>query len=558
MGTDDEPTPQTEGDRGASGQTTQGAAASLEVATPGPAAARRSWPDAVEQLAIVIGIVGLCVFVRLLWLEPIEISGDNTFKWHFVRQWFHNNDFSHAKWDHHMARLGINVPLFVVQALSSETPRAYYVAPIASYSLQVLLVYLVGRRLGGLAVGVLAAVWLTLFTGMNRDGSQLLPDGFGGTALVLTFYLLVRYHDARGAERRRWLIGCGLAFVWAYFVKESNLLLLPGLLLAIWLIRRSWRDAVLVGGMLATAFVLETAAYRLFTDYSSRFAMVQEAHGIVHVRFPELFNRFTRLEPPWQMVVWTWMASLFGLLASRDARVRALLVIPASFIFFLTFLVRSVDPIVLWTRFMSRYFGAPLPLMIVAVVLFCGVSLRNAWPVYVPPPWQGLPARLARHGAALSFGFCALLVIPVYTWEQRSLAEHPLAQLPIVSRVVNDAYRRNLPIVQEKEKSREERARGLEAIYAVFVKSKDILSSPLAKDGRLPDIAEAIDYDRTGKKRWRRAWLLRDRGAYGKGDVEKLDDDGCAVRVTIEHGRFFTIEHELLPERCRAPVQPAK
>jgi Dolichyl-phosphate-mannose-protein mannosyltransferase len=506
----------------------------------------------IEQLLVIAAIIALCVYVRWLRIEPIEIAGDNTYKWNFVRQWFHNNDFSHAKWSHHTARLGINVPVFFVQAFSAETARAYYVTPIASYVLQVVLVYLLGQRLGGRAAGLLGALWLTVFTGMNRDASQLLPDGFGGTALALFFYLLVRYHDAVETKRMRWLIGAGLAFVWAYFVKESNLLFLPSVVVATWLCRRSWRDAALVAGMLALAFVLETACYRSFTDYSSRFNMVQEAHGSVTVQFPQLFDRFTRLEPPWQMLFYSWLASAFSLVASRDARIRGLLLIPASFIFLLTFLVRSFDPIVLWTRFMSRYFGAPLPLMIVAVSVFCIACARAAWPVYAPPRLLPLAGQAARYGTAISVSACALVAFVTYKWTDRPAADNPLRQIPHITRVVNDAYRRNLPIVQDKERAREERARGLETIYAMFLKQKDILTSSLSKDGRLPDVEEVVQYERS-RKGWEYGWLVRDPAVYSKREVHKLDDDGCAVRVRIVDGRFFKLESDLLPPHCRAP-----
>jgi hypothetical protein len=522
------------------------------VAEPKPQS--ETWRQAAEHALIVLGLVGLCVCVRLLWLEPIEISGDNTYKWNFVRQWFHDNDFSHAKWNHHMARFGINLPVFFVQALSAETARAYYVAPIASYTLQVLLVYALGRRLGGPAVGVISGIWLTIFTGMNRDASQLLPDGFGGTALVLTVYLMVRYQESVEAYRLRWLVATGLAFVWAYFVKESNLLLLPGVVFATWLCRRRWQDAALVGGMLAAAFVLETMSYRIFTDYTSRFAIATEEHGQIPITFSRIFDRFTRLEPPWQMLVWTWMVSLFGLLSTKDDRIRALLVIPVSFVFLLTFLFRSVDPLILWTRFMSRYFGVTLPLMIVTVVFFCAQGVRNAWPVYVPEQFRGWPARVARYGAPLSFGCCALVALVVYKWDTRPLSQHPLRQIPAISRVVNDAYRRNLPIVQEKEKSREERARGLEAIYAVFLKQDLILKSDLSKDGRLPNVQEVVRYQESKKKGWVYAWLVRDGRVYDRDQVKKLDEDGCALRVNIEDARFFELKPKALPERCKAPT----
>lgn len=519
-----------------------------------PAWLRGAQGVAIAYEAIILAsLLGLCLTVRLLWLERIEISEDTTFKWHFVRQWFHNNQFGDVPWTHHMARFGMNVPVYLVQLLGSANPKNYYVVPLASFALQVLLVYCAGRRLGSRAGGVFGAVLLSVFTGVNRDVSQLLPDGMSGTAAILTFYLIVRYHDALDAQRTRWLLCAAAAFVWGYLVKESNVFLLPGMLIAVWLRKRSYRDALLFAGITLLAFVLETAAFRAFTIHSSRFAIVHEGGVPKAVTFLGIFDRYVKLEPPWQMMFWLWVPTMLGMLPTKDNRVRALLVITVSFVLFLTFLVRSIDPLILWTTFRSRYFNVVLPLMVLTMGLFSAGTVQRALATS-PPAWLVSIGHLSRFGPAFVFTLCAALGLLVYWLQRPQLAQHPLPEVTAISRVVNDAFRRNLPIVQEykTERLEEARARGLKAIYSLYLKDKYIAHSDLAKNGRLPDILEAVRHDKPSKKT-SYAYLLRDRSSYARGQVRELDKAGCVVRVEIITRRFFTVPLQLLPANCQAP-----
>jgi hypothetical protein len=194
-----------------------------------------------DELTIAVSLVALSVLVRVLWLSPVEIWGDAGQKWHFARQLAYANDFRHADWSHHMARFGVIVPVFLMQRVLGSAAKVYYVAPVAAYSLQVLFVYLVARKLSGRAAGICSALLCIFFTGMIRSSSQLLPDGIAGTAFVIATYLWLHFHEADGRRRLYWLLAVSLGFVWTYAIKESNLFLFPAMLCFVWLSRRSFK-----------------------------------------------------------------------------------------------------------------------------------------------------------------------------------------------------------------------------------------------------------------------------------------------------------------------------
>lgn len=514
----------------------------------------------VSELAIVLSVLALCVAVRLMRLQPIEFYEDEVSRWHFVRQWFYPNDFHQARWTHHMARFGVNVPVFVVQALFGRHAHAYYIWPVTAFTLQVLFTYLTTKRLAGRGAAVLAAIFLITFTGMDRGASQLLPDGIGAAAMILVGYLLIRYQEAPVERRMSWLLGAALAFVWAYEIKESNLLLLPGTAAAVWLCKGRFRDGVWFCAVLFAAIALETLGFRALTHYHSRFAIVEESHGVATTTFLHLFDRFTKLEPPWQMLVWMWVPSALWLASSGDRRRYLLALIPATFLFLITFLVRGVNPIVLWTRFFSRYFEPMAPFFTAAVALFVAHCVARMWENFAPAKlstWQGT---LSRHAAAVSVVACGVVGLAEYASNAGSTEEPVLHEVRRISSITNDAYARNLPIVERRAKSserdEERRTRPLKAVYGIFLDDRRIVTSDLAKDGWLPNTLEAIRHSK------RYSYLLHDARVYGRERVEKFVDDGCAVVLTEAKGHLnsaagvpslIVAQTEKLPARCKAP-----
>jgi hypothetical protein len=499
----------------------------------------------LDEVLIVSSLLALCVLVKVLWLTPVDMYWDAGAKWHFVRQWSYANDFSHAHWSHHMARFGVNVPAYFAQLLFGSSARVYYVTPVALFTIGTLFVFATARRLAGLGAGVLGALFMTFFTGMTRSASQLLPDGIAGTAAVIAGYAFVRFHEEQGKARARWLVGIGLACVWAYAIKESSVLLFPGVVVAVWLSRRSYKEAALLIGVLALYALLETAGFRLFTPYAHRLAVVNEEHGLYPpMTFFELFGRFASLDAPFQMLFWLWVASVLVDLSSGNRTKKLFLLLPLGFVFCLTFAIRRVNPIVLWESFKPRYMAPAGPLFVVSVSVLLASSLKQAWGRLEYPRLRLVDRFVVQNAALSTFGLCVALGLASYLYEQPHLKEHPLVTLRQQAQILNDAFRRNLPIVEQASNPR-----GLNTVYAVYMRAEYLAQSNLAVGGRLPDIQEAV---RFLDRRKRHAFILRDDSAYRRGELQALIDAGCAV--TVRAGKTLTLSTgSKLPEECKAP-----
>jgi hypothetical protein len=501
-----------------------------------------------QEWLLVGSLAALCVGVKLLWLLPVDVYWDAGAKWHFARQWFYSNDFSQAKWSHHMARMGVNVPTYVSQLLFGTAPSVYYVVPIASFTLQTVFVYLLGRRLGGRAAGVLGALVMILSPGMTRTASQLFPDGIAGTAAVIAGYAFVRFHEEVGAKRWRWLVGTGLASCWAYSIKESTILLFPGVVVAVWLSRRSYKEALGMVGLMGGYGLLETACFRLFTPYAHRLAVVRVDHGFYPpIAFWDLFDRFGKLDPSSKVLFWTWVVGTLYHLRSPDRRRRLLMILPLGFVFFLTFLVRRIDPIIPWQSFKPRYMSPAMSLMVVGASVFVTDVLQRGWAKLAGAKLSRVSSYVASAPGGWTFILCLAIGSLVYWPERDQLARHPLVELRRDANILNDAFARNLPIIERP--LRRGNPRAMNTIYAMYLRPENLATSDLARGGRLPDIQEGVRFAKVGRRRI--GLVVRDRSVYGRRELEKLIDAGCAVEVTA-NGRVRLRQRHRLPARCQA------
>jgi hypothetical protein len=482
-----------------------------------------------QDLILLVSLVGLCWVERVATLERPNSGGDVVEKWEFIRQWFYSSSFRHGEWNHHMTRWGTNVPAYVAQLLFGHGLRAYYVAPIAACLVEVAFTYGCGKRLAGRLGGVLAALLLIQTGAMAIAGSQLLPDLFTGTYAIAAMYLYLRYVDAQGRARTRWLIATAAVCFLGYLAKETMVFFFPGFLLAIWLAERRLPPLAIFCIVLCAGFVLESLGYRIFTPYASRLTIVRESHGsdgAPTTTFVELFDRYQQMDPPMVRAFYFFVPCFFGVLAVyRDYRARAVLAVVASFLFFLTFLVRGIHPPLLWHRFMSRYFDPTVPLMQLVSGVFLAFLLRQLWQELKEWP---LVTRLNQLPGIQYYGtgFAVFLSLTYagcsYHGFKESFEDHPFKVSPVLATVANDAYRRNLPIYS-KEWTGSDRAdydRDLHTVYGIYMDVR-----LLVRDGKLPRFDQA--------KRVLKAYtyLLRDPLAYSDDQILAMIRSGCAVNI---------------------------
>ncbi|HXK16738.1 MAG TPA: glycosyltransferase family 39 protein, partial [Polyangiaceae bacterium] len=406
-----------------------------------------NWPD----LLIVSTLVALFCFVHRR-LEAVEIGGDAIIKWQFVRQWSYANDLAHGKWDHHKARMGVNAITWIVQKLFGHGWRAYYVGPFFMAALQLPFVYLLGKRLSGRWVGVLAAFFVIYLGAVHRSASQLLPDGYVGTYAIVATYLFARFVEAEPGRGLGFLIATSIVGFAGYLAKETFCFFYPAFIVAVWLGRRRVLDVLLTCGIWLAGLGLETLAYRFFTDYSSRLAIIKGTHlaGAAEEETPTiglegLRGLFGRLDLDWDCLLGVGLLGAIWLLffnRKSTTQGRAIALLGLSHVAALS--VTSQ----IWQNPRPRYMDPATPFAALCAAVVFGVLLLPLYEQLERWPLVAKFGPAARPALASSWLVLIVGVAAVVTY-RRQLEDPPfdgIAQGAKIAGLINAAYDRNLPI----------------------------------------------------------------------------------------------------------------
>jgi hypothetical protein len=480
-----------------------------------------SCPDALA----IAGLVALFLFAHR-FVDGVDVGGDAISKWQFVRQWSYANDFEAARWDHHMARMGVHVVTWLVQKTFGTSWRSYYIAPMFMVALQLPFVYLLAKRFAGRLAGVAAALIVTYLPAVQLTVSQLLPDGFVGAYALIGTYLLVKFKEAGPRGRLPWLLGLSLVAFLGYLAKETFFFFYPGFVVALWLTRRRLRDVAIFLGALLLQLGLETACYATFTKYSSRLAIVRANHFAGSEDEPPSVVTASGLLEPFKTLDREWCALLLvaalgaaWLLVFNRRRIvqgRAIALIGLSHVALLSISTQ------LWQRPLPRYMDPALPFAALCAAIVSGVFMRRGAGLLTEVPGAVGKAFLRAKGllqrwqVALGAIFVTLGLTGWLTYQHQ--VESPIldgrAHGAVMERLANRTYERNLPLVDPRT------GKVLAAFYSVYLDDK-----ALARDGALPS------FRAVARRSGRTTYLVRDPSVYKRATFEQLQTAGCVLEL---------------------------
>jgi hypothetical protein len=502
------------------------------------------------EVALVVALAVLALFVRFVRLEPIENGGDPLDNWYFVRQWAYDNDPARARLDHHASRFGIHWITWITQSVFGTHPWVYYVPALFASVAATLLTYTLGRLVSGRLVGLVAALLLLECPPFVSASSQLRPAIFQTMYALAAAVCLVRFVGRQERAALAWVSASALFIFLAYLSHEPSAFLAPGAMLVVWLKRRNLGDLLVFSAVLGGLVLAETAAYAMFTQYWSRVDVLGGSHLTQPApprEFGYLFERFTRAELAIKLAYYPFfVAGPLLLLLRRPLRERAPVLLAGSFLLFATFFVRSVNPIVLFIGIADRYLLIAMPLAYVAT-LHCIVVVARAGLVRFgisarfnrAPSWA--PRALGSAGAALLMAFVA--------WRADSLARrpHPFRTIDAIYETLNDTYDRNLPIVGRVTARKPMRRGTLVQVRALHWAHKGFLKDEfLVEDGRLPDFKYADLALLSKNERY-----FPDAPELDPQRVKALEKEGCALRLE-NRGYFVAMSRQKpFPSRCR-------
>jgi hypothetical protein len=349
--------------------------------------------------------------------------------------------------------------------LFGTAPNVYYVLPLFNSALQAAIAFMLGARLRSRFTGLVAALGIVVFPYMARAGSQIRPEVFSITYVLLALYCLTKYIEKTERELPALLWMSAWLFV-AYEAKITNLFFVPGIMLAMLVLKKKKSHIAILGLVLLGLFLAETAAYALLTDYKlGELEIITKHHSLagelfIVPGFFDLFKRYSseKLQAYWQIPFLAFLIVSGYYLLKRRANKAIIAIAIAALSFFLgmTFEVSSIKPLMPAEPFINRYFCAVLgPVFLVLAFGFEGVLRRirrKAGALRVP---ESTPAIIGLLGiaAALVLGTFSLPFLPrsirAYANSPLELRNHPLALNVRYGKAINAAYASGRPIVAD-------------------------------------------------------------------------------------------------------------
>lgn len=227
------------------------------------------------------------VLYHCILVQPIDHGGDALFKWQVHRQMLALGAIPPQFYENpaHMLRWASNLPVLGVQWLFDSHPSSYFLCPILIAAGNAVWCFVLGRRLGGQAAGILTALAYTAAQTTLHWGTQFLPMSTATFFMLGALWFLLRWMER---EHYSDLLACSVMFFVSYGAKVTAIYYVPAIcILLVYHVRskgNSFRDAVPhVGtflGVLVLLFCIETVLISSFTSISGgRFAGILAGHN---------------------------------------------------------------------------------------------------------------------------------------------------------------------------------------------------------------------------------------------------------------------------------------
>ncbi len=453
-----------------------------------------------SEAMIIASLLFLTLWIRISTQMIIHTGVDERDYWYAAKAL--SQGLPYPRLTHRTVRWAIILPVAALQKLFGIHPNVYYVAPLLNALVQTFLLYRLGKSLGGRFAGVLSALMLIVFPYQIRAASQVRPEIFSITYMLLCACLLVPALNRDGRGRVRLIVASSLAMFLAYETKITNLFFLPGVFIALLLYggKTRIRDCFTFGLPLLALFVAETAVYAAFTEFSfGQLSVITANHLSSDYADPlssywQVFLRYTPeyLQLYWQLPIAAFAAAgAYYLTRKKNHELKTLVIMGFSFIFCITFAVSHTDPIMVAEDFINRYFCALLPFAFIVIARVLRDAAAKLAPKALDRANSASALPYALSAGALSLAVSVLFSLPIVPDSAKEFAHsplrpetHPFATTAGYYRELNNAWNAGVPVLSAEGNGGEDAAQTV---------CKYFLDLDAYNDGGAPEPARATE-----------------------------------------------------------------
>jgi len=370
-------------------------------------------------------LIGFCVALRILTPQIIGFGGDDAVEsWGMGRRLILDTDYYLI---HRTARFGTTIPVYLTQLLFGTHPLVYYIAPAVASVLQLIFFYKIAGLLKGASFAFVSSLVFLSFPQMIRDVSHPRVSVFSSMFFLISLYFALKFYmdcsgeDDKNKPQVKDLLISGINIFFMYMAKEDSLYFLPAVMLIVFMSRKRFSDLVLFGILPFSLFISETVLYNLFTEFRmGRISLLNSKHFDFVAPVPSWFSVFDRfkgehLRPYFRYPLFISLIGGIYILIKRRYRENSrinpavfIVICLFTYVFFLTFLIKSIHPIILLNTFRTRYLNIIIPPMILIIMYIiydlCGALKKTGFP-------KKIPSFFSDHRKTLTFFFIILYTL---------------------------------------------------------------------------------------------------------------------------------------------------
>gem|GEM_PF-2482494 len=336
-----------------------------------------------ENYYLLLAMV-FCLALRLFTPQMIGFGGGDTIEsWDMARRLLFNEEYYII---HRTARFGTIIPIYITQVLFGTNPLVYYIAPAIASLIQTFFLFKIALLIRGKVFAFITTIVYLSFPQMIREFSHPRVSVFATMFFLISFYYALKFYTESTSEEKGKnpriadLLVSGLNIFFMYMAKEDSLYFLPAIMLIVYLSRKKFTDVILLGILPFSLFIAETLVYHFFTEFSyGRLSVITGEHFDSVPPLPgwlSLFDRFRgkNLRPYFRYpLILSIIAGLYFIVKRYDenGKIKPIFFVAVALIIYLvllTFLVKSIHPVIPLNTFRTRYMNIVIPLMLIIIV----------------------------------------------------------------------------------------------------------------------------------------------------------------------------------------------
>lgn len=342
-----------------------------------------SFSARLKKIDVLLLIVILsALFMRLTAIQMVVLGGEDVCDtWGAAKTLIYGGDYYFF---HRTSRFGAIIPVYITQLFFGTKTVVYYIAPALFQIAQVFFLYKISEKIMNKPFAFMISITYLIFPDTMIAGSHPRTSSFAILYILAMFYFMIKHISSDKKISVNLILSAVMSFL-IYMTTDIAVFFIPGMLIYVMISKKRLHDSFTFTAVFLILFLTEWLSYYLFAGLPlGRIGIIMSGHMEGGTLIPlyswiQLFERFSprRAGIYWTITLLLFTASSIFILKNHfKNKICAIIFSGLIFIIFITFTLKSVNPIIPVANFRARYLNEFVPIALV-VIFFAAYSLRR-------------------------------------------------------------------------------------------------------------------------------------------------------------------------------------